>query len=215
MASFVYCYYLPKINSIKVGFGDDPKVRMVHYTRTYGLEADKRSLREWSLPIPAIANHIEKRCHEKFIDLGLHPKDIKNSESEAQEVFQLFNVSYDEAIEIVEEVVQDQIQELLAQLGARQKRIAKNKAQDEAREKFRARYKQDDEERERLTAECCRILRNNLAPKTFFPLRAALDTAKSLRDQIPPAPKKGFFDFGKSSPTAEELFFLGHVELNW
>lgn len=207
MPSFVYCYHLPNINCIKVGFGDNPKFRMTSYTRNYGLEADNRSLREWSLPIAGIANHIEKRCHETFIELGLHSKRITNSESEAQEVFQLFNVTYDEAIKIIEEVVQGQIQELLFELGARKKATVRNKAQDEAKEKFIQRATLQQEEVERLTSECALLIRNVVAPKTFIPLRSVLEDAQQLTAKIPLAPKKRFLDFGKPIPTAQDLFF--------
>lgn len=207
MQSYLYTYYIPSINAIKIGFGGDPKARMLDYTKIYQLQSDINTLRSWPLPIPGIASHIEKNCHDAFKNLGFHQKFISSSQGEAQEIFELFDVKYFDAVKIVEEILQEQAETLIAALRAPKKRIENHRQRDIARFQYLERINKQRSEIEQLTEECSRIIRNNLAPKIFTPLSNVLDKAKLILSQVPPVPKKRFYEFRRDVLTPCDILY--------
>jgi hypothetical protein len=106
-ASFVYSYFIPSLNAIKVGFGDDPERRMYSYTRTYSIAADFTSLKTWEMPSAGVASNIESVCHQCLLTAGFERLNVTSGDAEANEIFHLREVSYQDAVEILIEEIDD------------------------------------------------------------------------------------------------------------
>lgn len=207
MSSYLYCYHLPSMNSIKIGFGDDPKARMLHYSKVYRLRPDHASLKSWPLPISGIAIHLEKSCHREFESLGMHRKNISGNYGEAQEVFELFDVGYDGAVKIIDEIVGEELGQIISALRVQKNKINTKRQREAARQQYAERAKKQRDAEMAIIQDCARIIKDNLAQKTFVPLSAALDRAKAIMLEKPSSQKRGIFDFRKARLTGDELFY--------
>jgi hypothetical protein len=103
--NFIYSYYLPDINSIKVGHGDDPRQRMISYTKKYSVNPDYDSLKTWEMPSSGIASNIENSCHHVLIKSGFVRSKIFDDDNEANEIFELGDFSYADAVSLVVEEI--------------------------------------------------------------------------------------------------------------
>lgn len=93
---YVYCWYDPVFNAIKIGIGDDPQSRMSDYADTYGLQG--RDLRKVHMPDGLHVRSIEQSIHQHFIERGQHSLPIRSKTGqEATEVFSLKDMTYDAA----------------------------------------------------------------------------------------------------------------------
>lgn len=115
--STVYAFHVPSMNSIKVGFGTDGRTRMKHYSRQYALSASAVSLREWKLPSPSLASSIETACHRALLHADFCRVAHVVDEREARELFDLGHHSYEEAVIVVAEAIEETINSLHAALG--------------------------------------------------------------------------------------------------
>lgn len=106
--STVYAFHIPSMNSIKVGFGADSRIRMKNYSRQYALSSSMISLPEWKLPSPSLASSIEAACHRALLDAGFCRVAYVVDEHEARELFDLGYHSYEEAIIVVAEAIEKQ-----------------------------------------------------------------------------------------------------------
>jgi hypothetical protein len=117
--SFVYSYFLPSLNAIKVGYGEDPERRMYSYTRDYGIAADFETLKTWEMPSAGIASNVESICHETLVKIGIERLNISNNDVNANEIFHLREVSYSDAIEIIVEEIDQYFSYLRASLDGK------------------------------------------------------------------------------------------------
>lgn len=111
-ASFVYSYFIPSLNAIKVGFGEDPERRMYSYTQMYSLSPDVSSLKVWEMPSAGVASNIETSCHQSLINAGLERLVISSGHAEANEIFHLREVQYSDALDLLVEEIDDYLEYL-------------------------------------------------------------------------------------------------------
>ena len=91
----VYAYFIPDLNAIKVGKGQDPEQRMRGYCKVHGLTADEGSLAVWAFDSDHKAREVERAIHRFLLDNGAHKLEAGNG---AREVFHLGGKAYDEAV---------------------------------------------------------------------------------------------------------------------
>lgn len=115
--STVYAFHVPSMNSIKVGFGTDGRTRMKNYSRQYALLSSAVSLREWKLPSTSLASSIETACHRALLNADFYRVAHVVDEREARELFDLGHHSYEEAVLVVAEAIEETINSLHAALG--------------------------------------------------------------------------------------------------
>lgn len=115
--SNLYAYYVENHKAIKVGFGDSPKQRVKDYSKQYELKIDEKSIRTWEIPVSGLAQTIEAECHRVLMEAGLQRLAILVNEQEAQELFELGNTSYDEAVLLVAGTIDETIGNILSSLG--------------------------------------------------------------------------------------------------
>ena len=118
--STVYAFHVPSLNAIKVGFGADGRSRMTHYSRQYKLSASAVSLREWKIPSPTIASSIEAACHKALLESDFKRIGHVIDEREAQELFELGLHTYEQAVIIVAEAIEQTVNSLYEALGSLQ-----------------------------------------------------------------------------------------------
>jgi len=106
---FIYSYELPELKAIKVGYGENPYQRMISYTQKYNISANKNSLKKWEMPSSGIASNIEKSCHEILIKSDFKRVSLFSDDTEANEVFDLDNFSYDDAVSLIVEEIDENI----------------------------------------------------------------------------------------------------------
>ena len=118
-SSNLYCYYVKNHNAIKVGFGESSTQRMRDYSKSYLLEVEYSSLKNWEIPVSGLAQIVENSCHEALIEAGLNKHNITNIDGqEAQELFHLGSTSYEEAVLIVAGTIDETIENILSKLGS-------------------------------------------------------------------------------------------------
>ena len=110
--STVYAFHVPSMNAIKVGFGADGRTRMKNYSRQYALSSSAVSLREWKLPSPSLASSIETACHRALLNADFGRFAHVVDEREARELFDLGHHSYEEAVIVVAEAIEETINSL-------------------------------------------------------------------------------------------------------
>lgn len=118
--STVYAFHVPSLNAIKVGFGADGRSRMTNYSRQYKLSASAITLREWKLPSPTIASSIEAACHKALRESDFMRIGHVVDEREAQELFDLGPHTYEQAVIIVAEAIEQTVNSLYEALGSLQ-----------------------------------------------------------------------------------------------
>lgn len=112
----VYAYYIPKLDVIKVGFGDNAKDRMLNYCRFYGLTPDSSSLRSWPMPAAALASTIETAIHRGLQQSGFPRHLLETQNGIAQELFRLSGTPCDEAFLYISEIIDLVSQELATRI---------------------------------------------------------------------------------------------------
>ena len=93
---YVYTYYVPELNAIKIGHGSNPEARMDSYSYAHGFTPDHSSLRTWYCG----ANDprtLEGYVHNK---IGLRRLQYRR----ATELFAL-NGTYEQAVEKVDKLI--------------------------------------------------------------------------------------------------------------
>jgi hypothetical protein len=115
--SYLYCFYIPDINAIKVGYGADGQQRMRQYSSQYSLSAEIESFRKWSLPSSGVASTIESACHDALVGAGFRRLERVVDESQARELFELGATSYNDAVLLVTEAIDDTVSKLVAALN--------------------------------------------------------------------------------------------------
>ena len=152
--STVYAFHVPSMNTIKVGFGADGRTRMTNYSRQYALSSSAVSLREWKLPSPSLASAIETACHRALLNADFCRIAHVVDEREARELFDLGHHSYEEAVIVVAEAIEETINALHAALGrfkplsqekARQQRDEAQERRAAIREEKKTRKKEDED----------------------------------------------------------------------
>lgn len=93
---------------------------MTNYSRQYKLSASAVSLREWKLPSPTLASSIEAACHEALLESDFTRIGHVVDEREAQELFRLGPHTYEQAVIIVAEAIEQTVNSLYEALGSLQ-----------------------------------------------------------------------------------------------
>jgi hypothetical protein len=150
--STVYAFHVPSINAIKVGFGADGRARMSNYSRQYALSAAASSLREWKLPAASIASAIESACHAALLEADFHRVTRVVDAREAQELFDLGGHTYEQAVLIVAQAIEETISSLYEALG-RHKPLTEEKARQQKDEAKRRRNELREEKRRQKLEE--------------------------------------------------------------
>ena len=153
--SFVYAYHLPQIKSIKVGFGDNPKQRMLAYTAKYNISPAHQTLKTWDMPSPGVAANVESSCHAALLKYGFKRSSLSDGENEASEIFYLGEFSYDDALSIVVDAIDDYITYLRKSLEGKnfgQSFRQERKGDEVMRERERRKEKSVRELKEEISA---------------------------------------------------------------
>jgi len=138
---FIYSYSLPDLTAIKVGYGENPYQRMISYTQKYNITPNTSSLQKWEMPSSGIASNIEKSCHEALIKSGFNRVQLFNDDSEANEVFDLHDFSYEDAVSLIVEDIDENINFIRKSLEGKNfgEKYKKTKKSDELKEKKKER----------------------------------------------------------------------------
>lgn len=110
-ASYVYAYYIPGIDSIKIGFGNDAKRRMIDYCRAYNLVPEHATLVAWEMPSPVIASALETAIHRGFKQVGFDLYVLDSSEKYPQELFSLNGKTHQDATLYISQIIQEVLRE--------------------------------------------------------------------------------------------------------
>ncbi|MDR2220264.1 MAG: hypothetical protein LBE24_06755 [Methylobacillus sp.] len=187
--STVYAFHVPSTNSIKVGFGADGRTRMKNYSRQYALSSSAVSLREWKLPSPSLASSIESACHRALLSAGFYRVSHVVDEREAKELFDLGHHSYEEAVIVVAEAIEETINSLHAALG-KLKPLSQEKARQQKDEAQRRRSTLCEEKKVRKEEDENRLI-NSAIPeirqrweKDVAPFTKACDNARVIWKQF-------------------------------
>ena len=187
--STVYAFHVPSMNAIKVGFGADGRTRMKNYSRQYALSSSAVSLREWKLPSPSLASSIETACHRALLNADFGRVAHVVDEREARELFDLGHHSYEEAVIVVAEAIEETINSLHAALGkfkplsqekARQKKDEAQKRRAAIREEKKIRK---EEEENRLINSATPEIRQRWE-REAAPFAKACDNARAIWKQF-------------------------------
>lgn len=116
-ASYVYAYYIPEIDSIKIGFGNDAKRRMIDYCRTYNLVPEHATLVAWEMPSPVIASALETAIHRGFKQVGYDLYVLDSSEKDPQELFSLNGKRHQEATLYISQIIQEVLSEFASRFN--------------------------------------------------------------------------------------------------
>lgn len=154
-ASHIYAYHVTSHDLIKVGYGDNPKSRLSSYCSAYGVAADISSLRTWNFPAPGVASAIEGAIHTALEDAGFEKYILSADGQEAQELFELGNHSYHDALVIVAEAIEDSTRTLMD--GLKSKVRAAIAERDRQR---RDEIRREKAEEKRQTEESRRVREN-------------------------------------------------------
>ena len=188
--SIVYAFYVPSINAIKVGFGASGRSRMREYSRQYQLSSNAQSLRQWKLPSSSIASAIEVACHEALLCAGFARINHSIDQREAQELFDLGSFTYDEALLVVAEAIDETVAALYTAL-AKQRPLEAEKArvQSEAARKRREALSAEREARyAKVQEDFLNIVAGTIAQRwkqEAEPFVKACETAKNLMKSFP------------------------------
>ena len=185
----VYAFHVPSLNAIKVGFGADGRSRMINYTRQYKLSASAVSLREWKLPSPTIASSIEAACHKALLESDFMRIGHVVDERETQELFQLGLHTYEQAVIIVAEAIEQTVNSLYEALGSLQPlskehaRQQKECAQQRRSATRAEKVKLKEEQEARLISAAIPDIRSSWASEVQ-PFVVACEFARQLRKQF-------------------------------
>lgn len=141
--SFVYAYHLPSLAAIKVGHGQNPEQRMESYTKLYKLTPARDTLHIWEVPSTGIASNIESACHTMLLSEGFDRAKVSDEDAEAKEIFLLGTISFPDAISLLVEEIDNNLQYLREALEgksyseqhARQQKAESVRAEREAKRK--------------------------------------------------------------------------------
>lgn len=208
--SFVYAYHVTSHGLIKVGYGENPKMRLASYSVTYGITADPSSLRVWDFAAGSIASAIEGSIHRALMDAGFTQRFLSSkTNQEAQELFELLGHSYEEALLVVTDTIEITTKALVENLKSKQQSTSTEQAKkrrDEVRQK---------NDRERQQAIDAKKLRDEALSKTVTakamvgwssqvkPWIDTLERAKALMNTK--SALTGFFSFVAGRDTVDEL----------
>lgn len=142
--STVYAFHVPDINAIKVGFGVSGIVRMRSYSRQYGLSASMESLREWKLPSTSLASAVEVACHRALLEADFLRVEHVVDEREARELFDLGPHSYEDAVLLVAEAIDESVNSMYAAL-AKLKPLSQEKGRQQKEQARERRYELREE----------------------------------------------------------------------
>lgn len=112
----VYAYYVPSLDVIKVGFGDDAKNRMLNYCKNYGITPDISSLRSWEMPASALASAMETALHRGLHKAGFSRYMLQTKNGVAQELFALNGTPYVDAFLYITDIFDIVCKELVSKL---------------------------------------------------------------------------------------------------
>jgi hypothetical protein len=174
MANYVYCWHETNYHAIKVGMTTvDPRARMDDYAKTYGLRT--ATLRTITLPPGLDASHFEDVCHTHLRKLGMKPVRhlAPASGDSTQELFELGGRSYDDAVQIVADLVtvtQRAVAKAVlaapedpaAQVRLQNQQARARAEQAERDRKAREQAERERNERARATAETERLAKQKL-----------------------------------------------------
>lgn len=155
--SHVYSYHVVSHNLIKVGYGDNPKLRMVSYCATYNIKADANSLRAWDFPAAGIASVMESAVHSALLEAGFERHTLSVEDQDAQELFTLGSHSYKDALIIVTEAIEFAARSLIG--GLKQK---ENLSSDERERERSEEIKREKTEEKRKRDELRQLNEDNL-----------------------------------------------------
>ena len=188
--STVYAFHVPSMNAIKVGFGADGRTRMKNYSRQYALPSSAISLREWKLPSSSLASAIETACHRALLQADFCRVSHVVDEREARELFDLSHHTYEDAVIVVAEAIEETINSLHAALGkfkplsqeiARQQKEEAQRRRTAMREEKKARKA---EEENRLVGAATPQIKQRWN-REAEPFANACDTARVTWKQFP------------------------------
>ena len=108
---YVYMWKEPRLDAIKIGYGNNPNSRMLDYAHTYKLECEPSSLVKVEVPEGFDCAVIEKACHDYAIEIGL--LDITPN-GVMQELFLLKGESYQSVAEELKTVIEDTLHNIVS-----------------------------------------------------------------------------------------------------
>lgn len=189
--SNLYAYYVENHKAIKVGFGDSTKQRVKDYSKQYELKIDEKSIRTWEIPVSGLAQTIEAECHRVLVEAGLQRLAISVNGQEAQELFELGNTSYDEAVLLVAGTIDETIGNILSRLGGNSATNKENlrKKSEEARIRKEAISASKKAEFEAQVNECANYIKSIWNIK-FQPVVDLLNKTRAINSK---------FEFSESS----------------
>ena len=171
--SNIYSYFVPNLKAIKVGYGDSSVQRMKSYAKQYHLEVAESSLRTWEIPVSGLAQTIEQECRKTLLDAGLEKLAIYANEQEAQELFDLGDVTYEDAVLLVAETVDETIENMRQRLGGESSKSSKNSRKK--REEIRIKQEKVQAAFDKRTAECLKEI-VVIWEKSFVPLKTLISS---------------------------------------
>jgi len=148
--STVYAYYLPELDAIKVGFGDNPKARMANYCKAHELTANASSIQSWEIPAPSVASALESAIHKSLADAGFSRIDYASSNGRAVELFALNGRSYNEAVLYVADLLDTVTGRLVDRLGSNRVDIERRRQAEQRARQTKERLREQKDERERV-----------------------------------------------------------------
>lgn len=187
--STVYAFHVPSMNAIKVGFGSDGRTRMSHYSRQYGLVSSAVSLREWRLPSPSLASSIETACHRALLEAGFCRVSHVVDEQEARELFDCGHHSYEQAVLVVAEAIEETISSLYEALGkfkplSQEKARQQKESAQQSRNAIREEKKKKTEEEEIRLISAATIEIKHRWSLDVEPYLIACSSAKTIYSQF-------------------------------
>lgn len=187
--SYVYAYHVTSHELIKVGFGENPRVRMTSYCAAYGISADTSSLKSWDFPAAGIASVIEGAIHESLIECGFERCILAQGDQEAQELFHLGSHSYHDALQIVTEAIEKTTRALMGGMRGKE-RLTTTERESRRREEIRKEKTEEKQRADFLKKQAEAELRARMTAKAnagwdseVQPWLNALDKGKLLMQQ--------------------------------
>lgn len=108
---FIYWWHEPVRVGVKVGYGRDPRRRMLEYAERYNFNPDESSLRFREMRSERAAKYAEERLHRALRDFDLIdlPWEPRVGNGEARELFDMAHYDWDTVAWLVSELLAEVI----------------------------------------------------------------------------------------------------------
>lgn len=108
---YVYWWHEPNLMGVKVGYGDNPRFRMMQYAKRYNFSPDYSSLRFREMRSELAAKYAEQHLHRALLDYDLKdlPWKANVGIGEARELFDMADYDWETVEWLVSELLADVI----------------------------------------------------------------------------------------------------------